>query len=135
LLFSIGINDSQFVHSQNDLRISPEKFKENVQKLIELAQKFTQQIIFLGLAPVDESKVDPIPWVPDRSYKNEHIQQFNKIIEAVAKENNIYFVEIFKEWLNSDYKNLLEDGVHPNSEGHQKIFEKVKDILMENKII
>jgi len=30
---------------------------------------------------------------------------------------------------------LLEDGLHPNSEGHKKIFESVKEFLIKNKII
>lgn len=29
----------------------------------------------------------------------------------------------------------LEDGLHPNSEGHKKMFIRVKDFLIENKII
>jgi lysophospholipase L1-like esterase len=26
----------------------------------------------------------------------------------------------------------FDDGLHPNTEGHQKIFEKVKNFLVEN---
>ena len=29
-------------------------------------------------------------------------------------------------------KNLLEDGVHPNSKGHEKIFFEVKKFLKQN---
>ena len=32
-------------------------------------------------------------------------------------------------------KEDLEDGLHPNAGGHEKIFQKVKDFLIENKII
>jgi len=34
-----------------------------------------------------------------------------------------------------DYKGLLEDGLHPNSTGHKKIYEIVKGFLVENRII
>ena len=29
----------------------------------------------------------------------------------------------------------FDDGLHPNAQGHRKIFEKVKDFLVENKWI
>ena len=134
-IFAIGANDSQFIHSQNNLKISLEKFKENIQKLIGLTQKFSPKIIFVGLTPVDETKTTPIPWNTDKSYKNEFIQKYNEIIKTVCKENRIYFVEIFKKLKEVNYQKLLDDGLHPNSDGHQKIFEMVKDFLIKNKII
>jgi len=133
-VFAIGINDSQFIHTQNNLRTSPEKFKENIQKLINIAQKFSSKIVFVGLTPVDETKTTPIPWNPDISYKNEYIQKYNEIIRNICKENKIYFIEVFEKFKELNYKELLDDGLHPNSKGHQKIFEIVKDFLIENKI-
>ena len=88
----------------------------------------------MGLTPVDETKTTPIPWNTDKSYKNENIKKYERIIESVCKDKDIYFIEIFNNWTKSDYKNLLEDGLHPNSIGHQKIFEVVMDFLLKNKI-
>jgi len=34
-----------------------------------------------------------------------------------------------------DYKKFLEDGVHPNSEGHQLIYSMVKDFLVKNSVL
>lgn len=147
-IFAIGINDSQFIHSQNKLRCLPPEFKNNLQKLIKLTEKFSSKIIFMGLTPVDEVKTTPLPWDNDKSYKNEYIKKYNNIIKSVCEENKIYpvrkqaelsngvyFIEIFDELIQSDYKNLLADGLHPNSQGHQKIFEMVRNFLAENKII
>jgi len=135
IIFAIGANDSYFLHSKNGFRTPIEKFKENVCELIKLAQIFSSKIIFVGLTLVDEAKTTPIPWDINKSYKNEYIKRYNEIIKSVCKENKIYFVEIFEDWAKTDYKKLLEDGLHPNSKGHQKIFETVKDFLIENKII
>ena len=135
IISAIGINDSYFVHSKNDLMTPPEKFKANIQKLIALAQKFSSKIIFVGLTPVDESKTTPIPWNTDKSHKNKYVKQYNGIISSICKNKNIPFVDIFNKWIESDYQNLLEDGLHPNSEGHKKIFEAVKEYLVKNKIV
>jgi lysophospholipase L1-like esterase len=45
------------------------------------------------------------------------------------------FIEIFENWKKISYESLLYDGLHPNSEGHKKIFETVKNYLVKNKII
>lgn len=124
-IFAIGVNDSQFIHSKNNLRFSPEEYKDNLYKLLNLAQKFSSKIIFIGLTPVDETKT--IHWDIDKSYKNEYIQEFNEILKSFCKENNIYFVEIFEKLIKENYQDLLEDGLHPNSEGHKKIFEAIKE--------
>ena len=135
IIFAIGINDSQFVHSEGNQRVPINKFKHNIQKLIKLARKFSSKIVFVGLTPVDETKTTPIPWNIDKSYKNEYIEKYNGVIKKICEENKIYFIEIFEKLKNLNYQELLEDGLHPNSKGHQKIFEIVKDFLIENEII
>jgi lysophospholipase L1-like esterase len=135
VFFAIGINDSQFVYSKDKHRVSIDKFKDNIQKLISLAQKFSSKIIFVGLTPVDETKTTPIPWNADVSYKNEYIQKYNETIKTICGKNKIYFIEIFEKLKELSYQELLDDGLHPNSSGHQKIFEIVKDFLIENNLI
>ena len=135
VIFAIGANDSDFVHSKNDFWVQPEKTKKNIKKFIEITQKFSTEIIFVGLTPAEEEKVNPMPWDTDKYSKNKNIQRYNEIIKSVCEENKIHFIEIFDEFQKTDYKKLLEDGVHPNSEGHQKIFEIVRDFLEEKKII
>ena len=135
IIFAIGSCDSDFVHSKNNFWVLPEIFKTNIQKLIDAALKISSKIVFVGYAPADELKVCPMPWNKDNSSKNENIQRYNQIIKQVCAENKIYFIEIFEDWIKMDYKKLLEDGLHPNSEGHKQIFETVKDFLIENKII
>lgn len=135
IIFSIGINDSAFFSSQNNFWVLPEKFEINIKKLANFARKYSKKIIFVGLIPVDELKTNPIPWAIDISCKNNYIKRYNDIIQNNCKGNDVYFVEVFEKLVGTDYKNLLEDGLHPNSAGHQKIFEIVKDFLIKNKII
>ena len=135
IMVSIGINDSQYIHNKNALRTPEDEFKKNIKKLINLAKRFTPDVIFIGLTPVDESKTTPIPWDTNKSYKNEYIGKFNEIIKSTCKENNTLFVEVFNHFLNMNYKNLIYDGLHPNSKGHELIYKIVKEFLIKNKII
>jgi len=135
IIYSIGENDSQLLNKERRLIVSPEELKANIEKLINISRKFTKKVLFVGLTPVDEPKVNPVLWRTEISYKNEYIEKYDKIIESICRKNKIPFIKIFHEWLKSDYKNMLEDGLHPNSKGHTKIFEIVKDFLIKKKII
>lgn len=135
IIIAIGINDSQFIHDKNDNRTPLEEFKENIKKLIEISKNFKSKTVFVGLTLVDESKTTPIPWDKNKSYKNGYIQKYNETIKSVCKESGIYFVEIFEKMIKLNYKKMLEDGLHPNSNGHKVIFEAVRDFLIDNKII
>ena len=131
IIFSIGANDSQYIDSKDNPRVNLEKFQENLNKLANQAKKITPKIIFIGLTKVDESKTMPIPWNKRKYYTNENVIQYKSIIESFCQENKILFVDIL-DLLN---KEDLDDGLHPNSQGHQKMFERIKDFLLEHKII
>ncbi|MEM5791138.1 MAG: GDSL-type esterase/lipase family protein [Candidatus Aenigmatarchaeota archaeon] len=135
IIFAIGINDSQYLHDRGSLRTPEKEFRANIEKLIDSAKKFTSKIVFIGLTPVDEQKTTPIPWDTNKSYKNQYIQKYNQIIKSVCEKKKVLFIEIFEKWIKANYKNLLDDGLHPNSKGHEILFENIKEFLVENKII
>ena len=122
IIFAIGINDSQFVIPENKKQIPIEQFKDNLSKLHEAAKQFTENIIFIGLTRVDESKTRPIPWDADKEYDNSSIEEYDSAIKEFCADKQIKFVEI------SDLIKLedLEDGLHPNANGHIKMFNRIK---------
>ncbi|MCX6764366.1 MAG: GDSL-type esterase/lipase family protein [Candidatus Nealsonbacteria bacterium] len=135
IIFGIGVNDSQFVLSQNSQRVPLEEYIKNLDELLNSARKFSDKILFVGLTPVDEKRTTPIPWNEDKFYKNEYVKKFNDSLRSFCQENKVYFIEIFEEMIKMNYSELLYDGLHPNSEGHEKIFEIVKDYIIKHKII
>lgn len=135
LIFAIGINDTQFIHDKGRLRTPLEDFKSNIQEIIKIAQVFSSKIVFLGLTPVDEAKTTPIPWNKNKSYKNEIIKKFNEAIKEICDKESIPFIEVLDDFLQRNYEDLLEDGLHPNPEGHEEIFKIVKKFLTEKEIL
>lgn len=127
IVFAVGINDSQYIQTNNP-RVGLEKFTSNVSELIKQAKKFTKKIIFVGLTKVDESKTMPIPWNKTTYYKNERIAQYNATLKEVCKAEGLVCVEVASLLKPKD----LEDGLHPNTQGHEKIFEKMREILEKN---
>ena len=120
IIFSIGINDTQNVKDED--RVSLETFRNNIITLINSAKKYTNNILFLGLIKVDESKVIPLSWDKNKCYLNNKIIMFDKALKNICLENDVDYLHIYDLLESED----LFDGLHPNNVGHQKICDKVK---------
>jgi len=131
VIFATGLNDDIVKKSDGNHLVELDEFESNIKELIQKARSFTSNIIVLGLQRVDETKTTPIPWQKDYSYYNADIQEYDTKLQEIVKQENILYLSMFD--LLSDGE--LEDGLHPNAQGHQKIFEKVKQFLQERQII
>ncbi|MEK7558693.1 MAG: GDSL-type esterase/lipase family protein [Patescibacteria group bacterium] len=134
IILHVGINDTIYNEDLGKVEVSPDEFKNNLKLLLDKAKQYSEKIIIVGSMPVDK-RVDPMPWAPGRSYRNEYVGKYNEILENVSKEEKAYFVEVFKKFIDTDYSSFLTDGVHMNDEGHKKLYEMVRDFLLEKKII
>lgn len=129
LIFQIGINDSQIFIRTNKPRVPLEKFSENLNKMIDISQKYSDEFFFLGLTPVDEERVNPIPWNKELGYVNRNIRMFEGEIGKICRERKVSFVPLFRKLKNRRWIKNLVDGVHPNSYGHELIFKTVLNAL------
>lgn len=127
IIFSIGINDTQDINGKD--RVTLEQFENNISHLIKNAKKYSDNIAFIGLSMVDETKVVPLPWNEEKSYFNKKIIIFDNKLKEICNKNNIRYLNIY----NLLTLDELIDGIHPNSIGHQKICDEVtkffKDLL------
>jgi lysophospholipase L1-like esterase len=130
IMFAIGTNDSVFIKSKGANWITPIKFSNNVRSLIRMARRYTSQIIFVGLTPLDESKIRQSR-NSDMLFKNDYVEGYDRVIRAICNEKHVQFIEVFSKFTNAKKDTLFRDGVHPNSRGHEKIFEILKAYLEE----
>lgn len=134
-IFAIGTNDSVFLDKEKRNKVDVRKFKGNIQKLIDIGKKRADHVIFVGLAPADETKTCSDKWIDDKFYMNKYMKEYNEVVESTCRKNKVTFIEIFNQFMKTDYRALLEDGLHPNDKGHEKIFTTVKDFLVKKKMI
>lgn len=74
----------------------------------------------------------PIPWSDrNKNYDNTNIVRYESLIESTCRDQNIHYLNV-SEFLGAVD---LEDGLHPNSQGHQKFFEKVRGFLKDENLI
>lgn len=129
IIFSIGENDSIDLENAGNNLVPLEKFEANLNKLIDKAKKTTNRILFLGLAPIDEKKTTPVLWDDEAFYKTANIENYDKKLMEAADKNKVEYIRVFGALEKKD----LSDGLHPNESGHEKIFLKVKNFLLESK--
>jgi len=122
ILLSGGTNDSRIKFTTKKPIVSDEKFQDNQEKILNIVKKYTDKILFLGFNQVDEKITNPYH-DDDYSFINERIKKFNDITKNIYKKNNVDFLDIFS--MQKD----LYDGLHPNSLGHKKIFEKIQPYI------
>jgi lysophospholipase L1-like esterase len=135
ILFAIGINDLQFIEPMHDVVRTLKRFKENIEGLIQTASRLSKIVFFVGLTPLNEKITRPLPSDFANPYTNEHVKELNQVIKSVCSEEKAVFIEIFSGFMKAGHERLLEDGLHPNSNGHKLIFEQVRQALAKNKII
>lgn len=133
--FHIGDNDSLYNNKTKKFLVPTDKFEKNIKELISQSKKHSEKIIFIGSAPIDDSKTDPVPLIPDSSYKNKYFSRFREITKKICEKENCHFIDLSNTINQENWKNFLPDGVHPNTEGYEKTFEVIKDHLIKNKII
>ena len=132
VIIALSVNDACFHKSLNNFQIPIKEYKELLKKLVQEIDKIADDIVFIGQTNVQDKKTNP--WLhQDGDYflKNEDIKKYNSVAKNFCEENNLPFIEMFDLLNNED----LEDGLHPNAQGHEKMFQRVKDFLVENKII
>lgn len=134
ILIEIGINDSQFVLDEGNHRVSPEEYRKNLLTLIDKSKQYGASLILVGLTPVD-SRVDPTPWTPGKTYKLEFVKKYEEILKEVSQKQQVPFIELLSKFPEDNYQALLTDGLHPSTEGHRIMFEEVKNYLLKRGLL
>ncbi len=136
ILISVGVNDAIINNKTKEYHIPLDIYAQNIKKIIKISEKYADRIVFVGNKPTDDSKLDPIPWLKECSYKAEFVEQYDKKAADICKEKNIQFIDVYNQFKKiKEYKKLLHDGVHPTTEGHKHIFEIVKKELRKTGVI
>lgn len=129
IIIAIGVNDSAYILDTNEAITSIDTFENNLQEIINKAKQFTERIFLLGLALGDDSLLKPFPESNrGKSYDFQRVKNYNQKIKEAAEENKCTYIPL----LDALHKEDFSDGLHPNEQGHRKIFESIKIFFDES---
>lgn len=130
VVIAIGTNDS--IMRNNRALMDVYEFQEALEKLIDSAQKAADDVLLVGLPAVDELQTNPWAYSStNKQWVNNRIDTFEDTIKQSAIRKEVAFVPVFDQFeaeLEAG-EDLLSDGLHPNTSGHQFIAELVRPYL------
>lgn len=104
IIFAVGINDSSLHLVEKNL------FESNLKRLCDMATKFSTDITFVG------------PVLGADSNDRKRAENYNNVLETVGLSRNFKFIQLLDKLNPEDF----QDGLHPNEQGHRKMFEIIK---------
>lgn len=131
IVVAVGVNDSLVSLPSNDGLVTPAEFTESLVTIHTAAIRHSAKIAFVGLVPVDEPRVNPLPWDHQRAYTFERAKLFDDTLSMFCKNYQLPFVDLWSSWLSKPWRSFLYDGLHPNSEGHLCIFHEVRALVID----
>lgn len=132
VLLAIGTNDAATVNGV--FQVDFDQYKTNINRILDILEQNCERIIIIGFPSVFEEKSSP--WCHDgtASWKNADLERYEAYQIEQAKEKGLLFVPL-ADVLDESSDRYLPDGVHPNTEGHQLLFERVKETLEKAEIL
>lgn len=127
IVIAIGTNDSILVNGKP--KINENDFEKNITKIIDICQKYTKKIHFISLLPINEELVNPMSWSPKESYTLKSIQKYNLLLEKIVNTYQCHFIDVYTPFSLIPFSKWLEDGVHPNTYGHNLLYKKIYETL------
>lgn len=129
-IFQDGGNDAMYLNKERKNQVAPEEFRVNVTKILAAAKKISKKVAWLSLEPIDEKRLDPIPWYQAGSYLNKYNSQYNEILREECRKAGVAFLDLATSIPPDFAQRYTVDGVHPNTAGHKMIWEVVKKFLV-----
>lgn len=125
VIFAVGVNDSK-IDLAKDNNVTPHEIY--AQTLAELIGSVRERdtVVCVGLAPIDDTNLDPMSWNPNFAYRCDEVKKYDATIQKVSEQTDRMFIPM-QDVL--DPAQHLVDGIHPNAEGHRRMFERVKSAL------
>jgi lysophospholipase L1-like esterase len=132
ILVGVGINDSTSIISSGAGVVSPTEYTEALDTIRAVAARFNAKLGLIGLTPVHEKFVNPVPWLPTHAYTTARAHLFEQTRASYCARRKIPSVELWSSWLSYDWHSLLHDGLHPNTAGHDLNYRLIRPLLFDH---
>lgn len=127
-ILAFGANDAAFDEEAQEFLTPKIEFKLHYTKLIEFYSTYGRCVV-VGITPVSNS-IDGIADKYNCYRKDILIKEYNQLLKEITINTKTTFIDIYKEFGEDKEKLLSLDGLHPNSEGHKLIQEKIKQEVL-----
>lgn len=125
VVIAIGINDSQIELATGQSKVPLAELERNLTRIVETAQQYADRVVLVGLPPVDDALVYPMPWKPTHGYQDRVARQYDQTVATVAQQTSCEYVSVYQDFMERGGLQLLDDGLHPNAKGHAVMYANI----------
>ena len=128
-----GTNDIVIHKQKNTVPIK--YFYRNIASCIDYCRNLDSTVFLIGSFPVSQNNDGKINQHGQVRYKQD-VTIYNERLKAIANENACEFVDLLGEFECLSHESYFAlDKVHPNENGHYKIYELVLERLVQSGVI
>lgn len=117
IILAVGINDLKIPEGQSENKVSFAQFQKNIKELTDKAKSKAQKVIVVGLTEINEQIIES-----SSVFRNETIKKYDAYLKEIADVEDVNYLDM-QDVL--DIQTDLEDGLHPNVKGYDKMFNKI----------
>lgn len=121
IIIGLGTNDSKYYLTDKKFQTPIEDFENNLNEIIKISKLHCNNITLIGLTRVDEETINLELENKNFIFKNKYLEQYDNTIKEVANKNKVKFIPTFDLDVEKS-----SDGLHPNSNGHKMLFNRIK---------
>lgn len=125
ILFAIGVNDAGQREGKSQNEVPREEFEKNLAALLTIAKGLTENVGFVGIADIDDSRTIPVPWEKGFCYHGEKVREYDAVLEEFCERMKVPYLDLSGTLGPQD----LCDGIHPNAQGHEKLARKIRPLI------
>lgn len=126
IIFNIGTNDSLYRQTPDNPETNLVEFESNIEELINKAKAFTNRVLVVGLVKGSDKLTTPlIQSTTGKSYTKDRTRVYDRKLKEVAERLNVVFADVNNKLEDDDF----DDGLHPNANGHIKMFAIISKVL------
>ena len=126
IIFNIGTNDSLYRVKPENAETALPAFEENMRELVKKAKIYTSRILVVGLVKGSDKWTTPlIQSTTGKTYTKERTRLYDRKLKEIATELQVSFADVNDKLDDSDF----DDGLHPNANGHMKMFAEISKEL------
>ena len=93
-----------------------------MRELLKLAKNYTNKVISVGATKADEA----LTRKSGTRFVNAVLQTYNDFLKEFSESESLTYVDVFDVLdVNTD----LDDGLHPNAQGYEKLFRTIKGFV------
>lgn len=125
---SVGLNEARIMPDCSEPILSIDDFDKELRTYLEIAEQTGVTPVLMGPQRIDDTRTQPTTY--GSVIKRETVQEYRQQVASVAAEADVPYIDI--DALQQPYpidKVIAEDGLHPNSFGHEIIYRATEDTL------